>query len=245
MATEPVAASGAWTKRRIARPLADARAQNARPMKPLAPVTATAMSAPAVSCRGKLIDPPFALARSGLVRPRGGPSGSQPPPAVLRVEAKAAADELRDVAPAFARRSATMMDDADARHERVARHFFHPHAPVEILEIEEKSWIEPAGAVNGFAPSEHERARHHRHAERFLRRIGVDDIAHLVAIEPPGEQALDEARCKPAKQQVEHRRIALAQVLPLTRSVADGGRERARLGMRIEPAHRVDERIGG
>ena len=48
---EGAAASGEWTKRRTARPPADARAQKAAPMKPLAPVTATCTSAgPASSC---------------------------------------------------------------------------------------------------------------------------------------------------------------------------------------------------
>ncbi len=65
MAIEPAdAASGARTKRRTVRPLADARAQNARPMKPLAPVTATGASAGLAASCDEVIDLPFALARS-------------------------------------------------------------------------------------------------------------------------------------------------------------------------------------
>src|SRR6476469_6358859 len=106
---------------------------------------------------------------------------------MLRIEAHAACEKPADVPQAFRRRGAAVMDDADTRHERVARHHAKPHAPVEVLEVEEEARIETAGAVDHVAPDDQERTGHDRHADRVARWIRIYNVAQLITCESPLE----------------------------------------------------------
>src|SRR6478735_4745985 len=95
-------------------------------------------------------------------------SSSPPAPAVLVEKTHGAANEVRDVAPPFARRAAAMMNDANARQVHASRNAIEPHAPVEVFEIEEKGRIEAAGGLDRLAPQQHARAAHHWHRRHDL-----------------------------------------------------------------------------
>src|SRR6185436_18141843 len=78
------------------------------------------------------------------------PSWDKPPlsdesPAVLAIEAHAALHEPADVPPSFARRAATVVDDAKRRQVRGLADLAQAHAPVVVLEIQEEPGIEAAG----------------------------------------------------------------------------------------------------
>ena len=77
---------------------------------------------------------------------------------------------------------------------------------------------------------------------RFVAR-GIDPVAHFVAVEAAAEQRAHEPRREAAQREVEHRRIALAQVLGVPSALTTAGDDGADVGMRVEPAHRVGERV--
>src|SRR5690349_11453875 len=125
----PVACRSSRTQPSKARPSAANAAHSAEPMKPAAPVTIT--------------------------RPRGA-GALEPAPAMLAVEAPAAAHEPAHVREALGGRVATVMHDLHRGHVGRAGDLVEAHAPVEVLEIEEEARIEPARAVDGVAAHEHE-----------------------------------------------------------------------------------------
>src|SRR5215469_3005305 len=139
---------------------------------------------------------------------------SGPLPAVLVEEAGRAASESKHVAPALARRAAAVVDDAHAGNVYAARDSVQPHAPVEILEVQKESRIEPAGGIDGLATNQHEAAADHRNrADPGLSTRGVDHVAHFIALEPASEHPAQPRRGKPAQREVEHAGVALAKKL--------------------------------
>ena len=72
----------------------------------------------------------------------------------------------------------------------------------------------------------------------------IDGVAQVVAVEAPAEQAAHEVGREAAQEQVEHRRIALAQKIGRPVGARHRRRHRADFGMRVEPADRVGERVG-
>ena len=115
--------------------------------------------------------------------------GSEPLPAVQAIEAPAAAHEPADVPQALARGVPAVMADLDGRHVRGLGDAVEPHAPVEVLEVQEELGIEAAGAVD------RDRACTSMNAPDSagmpITSCGgssSDDVAHLVAIEAAPEQ---------------------------------------------------------
>ena len=69
-----------------------------------------------------------------------------------------------------------------------------------VLEIEEEVRIEAAGTVDRFPAHQHERARERRYAEDVARRLHVDQVAHLVALETPAKRNAEHARDETAQE---------------------------------------------
>src|SRR2546421_11248602 len=109
---------------------------------------------------------------------------------MLVEEADRTLSEFDNVPPTLARRAAAVMNDSHRRHIRALRDRVQAHAPVEVLEIEEITWIEAAGGVDRVPAHEHEAAAHHRHRRHEAFGAGEPGgVAHLVAIEALPEQA--------------------------------------------------------
>ena len=146
--------------------------------------------------------------------------------------------------PAFARGLAAIVNDTHRWHVRRGRDTRKPHAPVVILEVEEERWIEAAGPVDRFAAHQHERAGERGHAEDFAGRLDVNQIAHFVMMEPAAEQRPYDTGREASQQQIEHRRITLAEVMMPAVGSPRHWRQRAHFGMRVQPLDRTDKRIG-
>ena len=119
---------------------------------------------------------------------------------MLAVETERALREPADVLPAFARGAATVMNDAERRQVGSLRHLVQPDAPIEVLEVEEELRIESAGRVDCLAANEHAATRHHRHAAHRLAPRGIDDVAHVIAVESPAKPSPEELGRKAAKE---------------------------------------------
>src|SRR5947209_4128843 len=131
------------------------------------------------------------------------------------------------MAPPFAGGIASVVNDANRWNVRGRRDARQPQAPVVVLEIEEERWIESTGAVDGVASQQHEGSRDGGNAEHITRRLRIDEIAHLITVEPSAEQRTNEPRREPAQHQIENSRIALAQIVIAAIRSARHGRKGA------------------
>ena len=73
---------------------------------------------------------------------------------------------------------------------------------------------------------------------------GIDDVAQIVAVEASREESAHEAGRVATQQEIEHGGIALAQEIVGAVRARHGRRRRDHVRIRVEPAYRVDERVG-
>ena len=117
------------------------------------------------------------------------------------------------------------------------------HAPVVVLEVEEELRVEAAGRVDRLPAHQHAAAGQQRHSGHRLVARGIDDVAQLVALEALPEQAAHDARREAPQEEIEHRRIALAEEIGRAVGPRHRGRQRDHVRIRVEPANRVGERV--
>lgn len=156
-------------------------------------------------------------------------------------EGDARAHEHPDVAPALARGMPAVMHDAHGRHPCDPGQPGSTQAQVEILEIQEIARIEATQGLEHLGAKQHEAAAD----DRWIPEHGVGClIAQLVLPQPAGEPATQPVRREPAQQQIEHRRVALAEKFWRPVGIDDPRHQQPAVRMAVEEGERLDQRLG-